>query len=93
LKEKKLTLPLIHAFKHATQKEIKSIKKILKKGAKSKDITQIIKFVNNYHGIEYAIEKQNEYALKAKNILTDYPESTTKESLLQFVDYITQRKK
>jgi len=93
LKEKKLTLPLIHAFKHASQKEIKSIKRTLKRGAKSKDISQIIKFVSQYKGIEYAIDKQNEYALKAKNTLSDYPDSFTKDSLIKFVDYITQRNK
>jgi octaprenyl-diphosphate synthase len=93
LKEKKLTLPLIHAFKHASAKEVKAVKKTLKRGAKSKDINQILKFVNEYKGIEYAIGKQDEYAQKAKDSLSIYPDSATKESLLQFVDYITQRNK
>jgi octaprenyl-diphosphate synthase len=93
LKEKKLTLPLIHAFRHASAKEVKSIKKTLKRGAKSKDITQILNFVNEYRGIEYAIEKQNEYAQKAKDTISIYPDSDAKKFLLQFVDYITQRNK
>ncbi len=50
-KDKKLTLPLIHAFSKAPDKETRRIKKLLKKGVKRKDIREIIQFAESYNGI------------------------------------------
>ena len=92
-KDNKITLPLIYAFQHARQKEINEIKKLLKKGINNKGIEFIINFAEEYGGIEYAANKQDEYAQKAKDCLNDYPSSDVKSALIQFVDYSIQRSK
>ena len=93
MKDKKLTLPLIYAFDHAPPKEIKSIKRLLKKGVSKKDIKNIIGFAEKYNGIEYAKNKYLEYAQLAKENISSYPDSDVRKSLMQFVDYVVQRKK
>jgi octaprenyl-diphosphate synthase len=90
-KDKKITLPLIHAFQNAEEREIKEIKKILKKGANSKDVEYIIQFVENYGGIEYTNQKQNEYALKAKQCLDVYKDNDVKDALINFIEFIINR--
>jgi len=84
-------LPLIHAFQVAKAKDVKSIKSKIKKGVKSKDIKEIIQFAEANNGIEYAKQKQDEYAMKAKDALKSYPDSEVKTALYQFVDYVIKR--
>lgn len=90
-KDKKLTLPLIHAFEKAPKKESSVIKKMIKKGVKKKDIIEIIKFAEKYDGINYSRQKLTEYADKAKSIIAGYPQSEVKESMINFVDFIIVR--
>ena len=92
-KDKKITLPLIAAFTKAEEKEIKKIKKTLKKGVSGKEIKYIINFVEQYGGIEYATHKQNEYAEKAKKCLDTYPNSEVKSAMVSFVDFTINRSK
>jgi len=92
LKEKKLTLPLIHAFQKATSSEIRQIKKLLKNDLKSKDIKEIVSFVKKYDGIEYSIAKAKEYASHALINLEPYPESESKNALKDLVNFILERK-
>ena len=93
LKDKKITLPLIYAFKKSTSDEIKRIKRSLKKGVNGKDVKVIIKFVQQKGGIQYAEEKKDEYAEKAKECLNIYPQSEVREALFKFVDYTVLRKR
>lgn len=92
-KDKKITLPLIYAFKQAQAKEISSIKRRLKKGVTTNQVKDIISFVEKKGGVEYANSKKEEYAQKAKECLESYPESEVKAALFKFVDFTIQRKK
>ena len=47
----------------------------------------------DYGGLEYAELKMNQYRDKALAILDSYPDSEVKESLREFVQYTTSRKK
>jgi len=93
LKDKKITLPLLAAFQNAPDKEIKNIKKMLKKGVNSKDVRYIIDFVEGYKGVDYARLKKDKFAQKAKDSIAGYPDSVVKQSLLNFVDYASNRTK
>lgn len=93
LKDKKITLPLIYAFKRSNKDEIKTIKRNLKKGVNGNDVKQIVKFVRQKGGIDYAEEKMDEYAEKAKECLNFYPDSNIKEAIFKFVDFTVLRKK
>lgn len=90
-KDKKLTLPLIHAFQNATGSEVSQIKKRIKKGVKRKDIKEIIQFAEKYKGIAYAQDLQDQYAQKAKDSISEYPDNDVKDALFNFVDYVIKR--
>ena len=91
LKEKKLTLPLIHALQHAGRKEARQALQIIRNGAKQKDVEWIMNFVRDLGGIEYAIAKAQSYATLAKENLTLLPDSEARSALLRFVDFVTLR--
>jgi len=93
LKDKKITLPLLFAFKKANTDEIRKIKRRLKKGVNGKQVKDIVSFVREKGGIVYAEEKKEEYAQKAKACLNAYQNSDVKQALFKFVDFTINRKK
>lgn len=94
IKEKKITLPLIHALEKSPGSEKRHILGIVKNKKKTKaEITEVISFVSDYGGIEYAGLKMNQYRDKALAILDSFPDSDVKESLKEFVNYTTSRRK
>ncbi|MDF1560267.1 MAG: polyprenyl synthetase family protein [Bacteroidales bacterium] len=94
IKEKKITLPLIHALREAGPAERRKIKRIIRKKKKSRaEIREVITFVKNNHGLEYAETKMQDYADRAIHILEEYPESETRSAMMEFVIFSTLRKK
>jgi len=93
LKEKKITLPLIHALSESSEKEIKQIKMLLKKKVDARAIREIIRFTELKGGILYAEQKQNEFIQKAKSAIDIYTDSDPKKLMIQLVDYVVERKK
>jgi octaprenyl-diphosphate synthase len=94
IKEKKITLPLIHALEQSANSRKREILNIVKNKKKSRaEINEVISFVIDYGGLNYAELKMNQYRDKALAILDSYPESEVKESLREFVRYTTSRKK
>jgi len=94
IKEKKITLPLIHALEQSANSKKRHIINIVKSRKKTRtEIGEVISFVMDYGGLEYAELKMNQYRDKALAILDSYPESEVKESLREFVYYTTSRKK
>jgi octaprenyl-diphosphate synthase len=94
IKEKKITLPLIHALEQSANSKKRHIINIVKNRKKTRaEIGEVISFVMDYGGLEYAELKMNQYRDKALAILDSYPESEVKESLREFVHYKTSRKK
>lgn len=92
IKERKLTLPLIHALENTPFFERKRILGIVKRRKKTKqEIQAVIKFVAESGGMDYAEKKMNQYRDKALAILDGYPDSEVKESLRKFVLYTTSR--
>jgi len=94
IKEKKITLPLIHALEQSPNSIKRHILGIVKNKKKTKaEINEVISFVSDYGGMHYADLKMNQYRDKALAILDSYPESAVKDSLKEFVNYTTSRKK
>ncbi|MCI0708271.1 MAG: polyprenyl synthetase family protein [Ignavibacteriae bacterium] len=91
MKEKKLTLPLIHALSISEKKAARQALKIIKNGAKGKDVSWVVDFVEANGGITYASAKAEEYAALARQNLAGLPQSKAKEALLQFVDFVMER--
>jgi octaprenyl-diphosphate synthase len=94
IKERKITLPLIHALENVPSSKKKHVLAIVKNKKKTKsDITEVINFVTDNGGLEYAEIKMNQYRDKALAVLDSYPDSDVKESLREFVNYTSSRKK
>ena len=93
IKEKKLTLPLIHALGKASYSEKRSvIKKIKKKSDDKKVRNEIISYVRNSDGLEYAEEKMLSYKQQALDVLKKYPNGPATESLKDLVEFVVDRK-
>jgi octaprenyl-diphosphate synthase len=93
IKEKKLTLPLIHVLSNNNKSDNKKILSIINNKKKnSKNIKEVIEFVKKNGGIEYSVSKMIEYRNKALDIIGDYPDSEIKQSLVDLVDFATARK-
>lgn len=94
IKERKITLPLIHALELASSSQKHQILSIVRSRKKTKqEINKVIEFVISTGGIEYAELKMNQFRDKALAILDSYPESEVKESLKRFVHFTTARDK
>ncbi|MSQ38760.1 MAG: polyprenyl synthetase family protein [Chitinophagaceae bacterium] len=93
IKEKKLTLPLIHILQKVTPALKKEIIYIVKNNNNNKEkVKFVIDHVISYGGIEYATHKMNEYRDKALLILNSFPTSPTRAALEELVRYTTDRK-
>ena len=93
LKEKKLTLPLIHSITQAPKNQSRRILGIIKSGAKKKDLQQFVQFVYEFGGIDYAMKMAEHYSAAARTALNALPPSPEKESLGNFVSFVMERNK
>ncbi|HRP01970.1 MAG TPA: polyprenyl synthetase family protein [Candidatus Kapabacteria bacterium] len=92
IKEKKITLPLLYTLKQNPHESEKIIKMIKKGKLKSADINYIIEFVINSGGIKYAEDQAKHFVNEAKNNLSIFPDSMEKKSLIDFADFVYERK-
>jgi octaprenyl-diphosphate synthase len=90
IKEKKLTLPLIHILQKVTPALKKKIIFIVKND--KAQVKFVIDNVVTNGGIEYATEKMIEYRDKALTILHSFPTSSCRDALEELVRYTTDRK-
>ncbi len=94
IQEKKMTLPLIYALDNATNSDKKQIIRLIKKyNDRPEKVKEVIQFVNQSGGLEYARQAMEEYAQKAFEILHTFPNSPARQSLEDLVIFVTQRKK
>ena len=93
LKEKKMTLPLIHVLEKMPASKKRQILSTIRKHHKNeKKMAPIVQYVKDNGGINYAREKMTEYRDKALEILNSYPESDAREGLIELVHFTTTRK-
>jgi len=90
LKEKKFTLPLIVALRNAPKKRSNEIMKLIKSD-RTKKFDEVYEFVIQNGGIDYAVQKVNEYSSIAKNSLNEFKKSDAKDSMIEFVDFVSKR--
>ncbi len=93
IKEKKMTLPLIHSLSKATWLEKRKIIGIVKNDSEnSKKVKYVIDFVKKSGGIDYANQTMRGYHEQALTILNDFPASEYKTSLVDLVQFTIERK-
>lgn len=92
IKEKKMTLPLIHALSKAGWIEKRNIINIIRNHSdKSKKVKEVISFVKQSGGIDYANQAMEKYHRDAMTLLENIPESAYKKSLVQLVQFTIDR--
>jgi len=93
LNEGKVTLPLIHLLKTATDKELEEVKGIIKDGLKRGSLKRIMKLFVKYNSIEHCLRKALNIVADAKTELEVFPDSPAKEALFTIADYTPLRGK
>ena len=92
IKEKKITLPLIYSLNNVSKNEAARIRKVLKNGNDKTKVKDVMQFVHDNNGIDYALKVAKKYSDQAKNSLNLFPDSEVKSSMHELVDFVTQRK-
>lgn len=93
IKEQKMTLPLIHTLKIASEKDRKYYLNTIKRyNNDQKRVKELIAFVKDSGGLDYAIRVMTDFQQKAKDLLNEFPDSEAKKSLHSMLDYVIERK-
>ena len=94
IKEQKMTLPLIHVINKVDKKQrnwlIDSVKRY---NTDKKRVKEVIQFVKDQGGLEYAERQMIHYKDAALEHLSKYPDNEYKEALANLVTYVVDRKK
>jgi len=94
IREKKLTLPLIHTLAHCDKETRRRIIRIVKSDRKTRaQIDEVIAEVVRAGGIGYAENRMAEYRDQALRRLHEFPQSDIRNALEDLVRYSTDRKK
>jgi len=92
LKDKKITLPLIHTLEKCNSSEKKFILKYINKPDKT-NFEKLINLINEKRGIEYAYERMNDFKNTALNILNStFSTNEYTYSFCKLANYIIDRK-
>ncbi len=92
IKEKKITLPLIYSLNQVSPVKASEIRKIIKNGKEKLNVEEVINFVRENKGIDYAIGQARTYSQNAKDALKKLPDSQSKLALEALVDFVVDRK-
>src|SRR6056297_3667109 len=94
IKEQKMTLPLIYTLNHCSKKEKSWVINSIKNHNKNKTrVKEVISFVKQQGGLDYAVEKMLWYRDEALDLLQTYPESEYGSALELMVNYVVDRDK
>ena len=94
IREGKITLPLLFALNNAPEKERHLYFSMIdNQDYTHQNITALLCFAKQYGGIEYAENRLMEYKQKAVAIISSFPESEARASLLLLADYFAERTK
>ncbi len=94
IKERKMTLPLIYALNNSSKKEKRWMINVVKNyNEDQKMVTQLIQKVKASGGIEYTKKKMYEFRQEAMDIISTYPNTPSRQSLIDLILYTTERDK
>jgi len=94
IKERKMTLPLIYALNNSSKKEKRWMINVVKNcNEDQKMVTQLIEKVKYSGGIEYTKKKMYEFRKEAMDMINTYPDTPSRQSLIDLILYTTEREK
>ena len=92
LREGKLTLPLIHALSQANDSDKDVMAAIIKdENFSTEDFNILVELLEKYAGIAYTKKMAASYINRAKDVLSIFGPSETKDTLMDIADYALAR--
>jgi len=92
IKEKKMTLPLIYTLQQVPDEIRRKIIYIVKNQNTNKQkVHEVLEYVHQYGGMEYAKNIMNDYHKQAIELLHTFPESDARRAMEELVDYTIKR--
>ena len=93
LKEGKVTLPLISAYKKSSPEEKELIRRTVEgEDILDDDIVRVVSVINKYEGIDYTLDMADKYIKEGKAFIGPFKDSTPKDAFLAIADYVVQRR-
>lgn len=93
IKEKKLTLPLIYTLNTVDKKTRQELIYIIKnQNQKREKVARVIDVVKQAGGIDYTVQKMNDYKQEALDLLHTFPASDIRNGFEDLVHFVTDRK-
>ena len=94
IKERKMTLPLIHVLNKSSWKERRKVINIIRNhNTDPKKVGYVINFVKENNGIVYSEEVMHQYVEEAREILNTFEDTPARQSLHELINYAIMRKK
>lgn len=92
IKEKKLTLPVIYALAQAPSSERRHIRQVIRSRKEKEKLQIVLKFIQQYGGLDYARKRMAELRDEAFEILHRVsPESESRNYLQNLVNFVIDR--
>lgn len=92
LREHKVTLPLIHALREMAGTERREVERLFaREEVSDDDIASVVRIVADNGGFEYAREREEEFAERAHDALSDLPDTVARRSLSASISYVMER--
>ncbi|HVF38797.1 MAG TPA: polyprenyl synthetase family protein, partial [Gemmatimonadaceae bacterium] len=92
LKEHKVTLPLIAAFRVMSAHDRSKVEKFFAAADNDDDsIADLIRLVADCGGLDYAREQGNRFAEQARIALNDIPDTVARRALIESISYVMER--
>ncbi len=92
LREGKVTLPLVYALECATGAERSLVETILRqRNYDSVPLARILALLEKYRGIERVKDRAQAFTDRARQIISEFPESPYQRALLAITELVTER--
>jgi len=92
LKEGKITLPLVYALEKANAPQRRSVETVLSdRNYESVPFASILTMVEEHAGIQRTRERAAQFTERARQIMTEFPESPYQRALFMLTDLVTGR--
>jgi octaprenyl-diphosphate synthase len=94
IRERKMTLPLIHTLQTASASERRRIIRLVKyRNNDNAAVQEVMDAIINGPGMDYARRKMRGLSEEALELLGAYPDSDSKAALTELVEYTMNRKR
>jgi octaprenyl-diphosphate synthase len=92
LREHKVTLPLIHALREMSPAARGEVERLFaSESVGDDDIAAVVRIVADNGGFEYARDREEEYAERAHDALSELPDTVARRSLSASISYVMER--